>query len=173
MPDNEIVNKVALSTLITLNLEDYYTPGNRVALDIAPQLLGGMLLREKDFREFVKNHDWESYSGKHVAVFCSTDALIPTWAYMLVAAALQPYAAYFVIGNPDALEQSLFQQSIAATFKPDEYKDAKVVLKGCGNIPVPAFAYTEIVRLLRPVAASVMYGEPCSTVPVYKRAKAL
>ncbi|MES2388484.1 MAG: DUF2480 family protein [Bacteroidota bacterium] len=170
MQDTEIVNKVARSSLISFDLETIFPEGERIVLDIAPQLYMGLLLREKDFREFIKVHDWNFYSGKNVAVICSADAIVPVWAYMLIAAQLEPYAAYFVFGNEDALEQALWQRAIAG-INAGDYADAKIVIKGCSDKPVPVFAYTDICRVLRPVASSIMYGEPCSTVPVFKKQK--
>ena len=166
--DQEIINKVAGSGLIEINLEEYYTSGERVLFDIAPCLFQGLILREKDFREFVKNHDWSQYKDKHVAITCSADAIVPTWAFMLVSSALSEMAASIVFGNLNDLDNVLFERSLS-TLNVEEYKDAKVVIKGCSNLPVGTHAYVRLVELLRPVAKSIMYGEPCSTVPVYKR----
>jgi hypothetical protein len=166
--DSEIINKVAGSGLIEINLEEYYTPGERVLFDIAPCLFQGLILREKDFREFVKNHDWNQYKDKHVAITCSADAIVPTWAFMLVSSALSEIATTLVFGNLNDLDNVLFERSLS-TLNVEEYKDAKVVIKGCSNLPVGTHAYVRLVELLRPVTKSIMYGEPCSTVPVYKR----
>lgn len=166
----EIINRVASSGLITLDLEDYYDQNERVELDIVDQLYEGLILREKDFRQFVKEHDWEQYSNKNVAIFCSGDAIIPTWAYMLVASKLSGIANFFVKGELDDLENALFMEKLRGV-NPEEYQDSKVVIKGCGEFPVPDFAYAELMRLLTPYASSIMYGEPCSTVPVYKARK--
>ena len=163
-----IVNKVANSPLVTFNLEEYYHPGERVLLDIKEQLYQGMILREKDFRTFVKEHDWSQYQDKSVAVYCSVDAIIPTWTYMLLTTKLEPFAHTVVFGNLDDLEVALFREALAKV-DPQDFKDAKLVIKGCSNVSVPTSAYVEITRLLRPVASSIMYGEPCSTVPLYKR----
>ncbi len=165
-------NRVAASGLVTLNLEDFIHPGERVTYDIKDNLFHGLMLREKDFREFVKTHDWTQYDGKNVAVVCSADAIVPTWAYMLLAAKLQNHAHRYVFGNAEALEQSLFQEAIDR-LNPADYYEAKLVIKGCGDRPVPTFAYVAIMQKLLPVAASIMYGEPCSTVPLYKRPKAV
>jgi hypothetical protein len=164
------VNRVANSGLVTLNLEEMLHPGERVVYDIKENLFHGLMLREKDFREFVKTHDWSQYDGKNVAIICSADAIVPTWAYMLLATKLQNHAHRYVFGDLAALEQALFQEAIAAV-DPNEYRDAKVVIKGCGSVPVPTFAYVDIMQKLLPVASSVMYGEPCSTVPLYKKPK--
>lgn len=168
--ENSIVNRVAASGLVTIDLEDFYQEGERVGLDIAPVLFQGMILREKDFREWVKEQSWEQYEGKLVAVFCSADAIVPTWAYMLLATKLEPYARMVVYGSLETLEEVLFRKALEQ-IKPEEYEGAKLVIKGCSNKPVPIAAYVEVCRKLAPVAASIMYGEPCSTVPVYKRPK--
>ena len=164
------VNRVANSGLVTLNLEDFIHPGERVVYDIRENLFHGLILREKDFREFIKINDWALYDGKNVAIVCSADAIVPTWAYMLLATKLQNHAHRYLFGNLEALEQALFQEAIAA-IDSAEYRDAKVVVKGCGNVPVPTYAYVAIMQKLLPVASSIMYGEPCSTVPLYKKAK--
>ena len=166
----EIVNKVALSGLVTLNLEELIHPEERVVYDIKDNLFHGLMLREKDFREFVKGHDWSQYQGKNIAIVCSADAIVPTWAYMLLAVKLQPYANHFVFGNLAMLEQSLFQDALSK-LDLKQYRDGKLVIKGCGTVPVPEYAYVEITRLLMPIAQSIMYGEPCSTVPLYKKPK--
>lgn len=167
---SEIINKVAQSSLVTLNLEELIHPGEKVVYDIATNLFQGLILREKDFRAFVKENDWSVYNGKNVAIICSADAIVPTWAYMLLATRLEPYAHRYVFGDVVALEQTLFQEAIAY-INAEDYRDAKVVVKGCGSIPVPPFAYVEIMHKLLPVVSSVMYGEPCSTVPLFKRAR--
>lgn len=167
---SEIINKVAQSGLVTIDLEDWWTDGERVAFDIAPWLEEGLLLREKDFREHVSIHPWQEYTGKYVAVFCSTDAIIPRWAWMLITTALTPYAAHIMFGTPDELEVELYRKRIQ-TLNSDEYRGQRVVIKGCSHKPVPVQAYVELTRLLQPVVQSILYGEPCSTVPVYKRPK--
>lgn len=166
--EDQIINRVASSPLKTFDLEDYYHHGERVTLDIAPWLFNEIILKEKDFRAFVKDHDWTSYEGKNVAICCSVDTIIPNWAYMLVAINLEPYANMLVYGDLSVLENALFSQALAKVDL-EKFQDAKIVVKGCGNHPVPEFAYVEITRLLRPVASSIMFGEPCSTVPLYKR----
>ncbi len=164
----EIINKVAQSGLITFNLEDYYDKNERVVFDIKECLFMGLILREKDFREFVKTNDWEKYRNKNVAITCTADAIVPTWAYMLIAGKLSGIANYYFFGDLNNLENSLFQKALSG-IDIELYRDKKIVIKGCGNLPVPINAYVEISRLLLPVANSIMYGEPCSTVPVYKR----
>jgi hypothetical protein len=167
---SELINKVAQSALVTLNLEELIHPGERVVYDIKDNLFMGLILKEKDFRAFIKDNDWSVYAGKNVAIINSADAIVPTWAYMLLAIKLQPFANRYVLGDLEALEQALFQDAIAR-IDPEEYRDAKVVVKGCGQIPVPNFAYVEVMKILLPVVSSVMYGEPCSTVPLYKKPK--
>ena len=163
-----IINKVQNSPLITFNLEDLYVPGGRVLYDIKHNLFQGIILKEKDFREFLKGHDWSQYLGKHVALTCTEDAIIPTWAYMLLAIQLQPFAKTIVFGDLVNLEQQLFQEAISKVDL-EEYRNAKVVIKGCSKVPVPEYAYVEITRLLAPIAQTLMFGEPCSTVPLMKR----
>ncbi|MHC2991903.1 hypothetical protein OB13_10020 [Pontibacter sp. HJ8] len=169
---SDIINKVAQSALTTLNLEELLHPGERVVYDIKDNLFMELMLREKDFRAFVKDNDWSVYAGKNVAIICSADAIVPTWAYMLLATKLHAHANYYVFGDLEALEQALMQEAIAK-INPEDYRDAKVVVKGCGSIPVPTYAYVEVMRKLLPVSSSVMYGEPCSTVPLYKKPKAV
>jgi hypothetical protein len=168
---NDIINKVAESSLITLNLEELIHPGERVEYDIKDNLFMGLILKEKDFRAFIKENDWSVYQGKNVAIINSADAIVPTWAYMLLATKLENFAYRYVFGSLEDLEQVLFQEAIAK-INPTDYTGAKLVIKGCGNIPIPAFAYVEIMHKLLPVASSIMYGEPCSTVPLYKKPKA-
>jgi len=163
-----IVNKVAASGLVTLNLENYYDKGERVIYDIKENLFHGLMLREKDFREFIKLHDWSAYAGKNVGIICSADAIVPTWAYMLLSTKLKPYANEVVFGNLELLETVLFTKALSK-IDLSVYEGARVVIKGCGDIDVPVAAYVEITSLLTPVVKSIMYGEPCSTVPVFKR----
>lgn len=170
MPEEAIINRVAQSGLITLDLEEYYPPGQRVVYDLKDNLFMGLILKEKDFREFLKNHDWTQYTGKSVAVICSEDAIVPTWAYMLLAVHLEPYAHTVVFGDLAELETKLFFDAINR-IDPEEYRNARVVVKGCSKVPVPTAAYVEITRRLRPVVQTLMFGEPCSTVPLYKRPK--
>ena len=162
------VNKVAASGLITLNLEEYLHQGERIVYDIKENLFHGLMLREKDFREFVKTHDWESYRGKNVAVICSADAIVPTWAYMLLANKLRPYANEVVYGGLETLETILFTKALGK-IDLKKFEGERVVVKGCADIDLPVAAYVEITNLLTPVVKSLMYGEPCSTVPIYKR----
>ncbi len=168
--DTEIINRVANSGLVTLDLADYYHSGERVVYDLRDNLFQELILREKDFRQFLKEHDWTLYKEKNVAIVCSADAIVPVWAYMLVTTYLEPHANLVIYGDLQDLEQALFQQAISK-IDVSIYKDAKVVVKGCGDLPVPIYAYAEVTRLLKPVVQSLMYGEPCSTVPIYKRPK--
>ena len=164
------VNKVANSGLISLNLEEYYHPGERVVYDIKENLFHGLMLREKDFREFIKTHDWTQYQGKNVAITCSEDAIVPTWAYMLLAVQMEPYANAIIFGDLNALEDKLFAYAIQK-INLSEYEGKRVVVKGCSKVNVPISAYVEISRLLKPIVQSLMFGEPCSTVPLYKKPK--
>lgn len=163
-----IVNKVAASGLITFNLEDYLEKGERVLYDIKDNLFHGLMLREKDFREFVKEHDWQQYEGKNVAITCTADAIVPTWAYMLLANKMKPYANEIVFGDLALLDTILFSKALAKV-NLEDYASQRVVVKGCANPQIPVSAYVEITGLLTPVVKSIMYGEPCSTVPIYKR----
>lgn len=168
--EEKIVNRVASSPLITFDLEDYFIEGERVFFDLKPWLFQEMILKEKDFRDLAKNHDWSQYLDKLVAIGCSVDAIVPTWAYMLLTTKLEAHATHVVLGDLEELERDLFTQSIAS-IDPSEFKDAKVVIKGCSQKPVPVSAYVYLTERLKPYVASIMYGEPCSTVPIYKRPK--
>jgi Protein of unknown function (DUF2480) len=162
------VNKVAESGLITIDLETWYPRGDTAVFDMKDYLFMGMILKEKDFREALKNLDWSAYQDKYVAITCTADAIIPVWAYMLVAASLQPVAKDMVMGDEKELQKTLFLKNLSA-IPVEEYADKRLVIKGCGETPIPDYVYMEITKLLRPVAKSIMYGEPCSTVPVYKK----
>lgn len=163
-----IVNKVAQSGLVTVDLADFSPKGDRVVYDIKDNLFQGLILREKDFREFVKTHDWQQYSEKYVSITCSADAIVPTWAYMLLANRLEPYAKEIVFGDADILEVFLYDQALDR-IDMERYRDQRVVVKGCRDIPVPESAFVKFTAKLSKVAKSIMYGEPCSTVPVFKR----
>lgn len=165
----EIVNRVASSSLVTLDLEEFYDHGERVVFDIKDWLFQGMILREKDFRLQVKEHGWAQYGGKNVALVCSVDAIIPMWAYMLITTKLKD-ANHVVMGGAEQLEYSLFEKALNK-IDLDKLKGAKVVIKGCGELPVPDAAFVQLTQLLTPIVSSLMYGEPCSTVPVYKAPK--
>lgn len=165
-----IVNKVAESGLVTLDLAQYIVKDEVVAFDLKPFLYMELILKEKDYRAALQTHDWAQYAGKHVAVYCTVDAIVPVWAYMLAAVYLEPLAASIAYSTPAELERTLLLQRIAA-IDTTEYADKRVVIKGCGDEPVPDAAYVAITARLRPVAKSIMYGEPCSTVPIYKAPK--
>ncbi len=168
--EDSLVNKVAQSGLITLNLEHYYPQGDRVFLDIKDTLFMGMVLKEKDFRAWIKEQDWQAYSGKHVAIGCSADAIIPTWAYMLISSNLSGLAKTVYFGDLAGLENKIWEDRLSQIAF-SEFRDAKMVIKGCSDIEVPAYAYVFVTEKLVNLAQSIMYGEPCSTVPVYKRKK--
>jgi len=163
-----IINRVAESGLISFDLAELYPAGERLFYDIKDNLFHGLVLREKDFREFIKEHNWESYSGKHIAIGCSADAIVPTWAYMLIANKMAPFAETVVFGTLEVLETVLFDRKLNQ-IDIEKYRDQRVVIKGCGEIPIPASAYIVLTAKLSHIAKSIMYGEPCSTVPIFKR----
>lgn len=163
------INKVADSGLITLDLEKWYPREQTAVFDMKDYLFMGMILKEKDFREALKNIDWSVYQGKNVAITCTADAIIPVWAYMLVASYLQPVAKDMVMGDEKELHKNIFLKNLS-TIDVQEYADKRIVIKGCGETPIADYVYMEITKLLRPVVKSIMYGEPCSTVPVFKKA---
>ena len=167
---NEIINRVAASSLKVFDLEEYYVPGERVLLDIKDQLFNGLILKEKTFRDFIKSNDWSQYGNKFVAITCTEDAIIPTWAYMLVTTSLEPFARTIVFGDLEDLETKIFYDALSRVDW-RQYQDAKVVIKGCSKVAVPTAAYVEATRLMKPFAASIMFGEPCSTVPVFKKSR--
>ncbi|GGW38382.1 DUF2480 family protein [Arenibacter certesii] len=164
---SEIVNRVAQSKLVTFNLEDYYPKGERVLLDIKDWLYEDIILREKEFRQYLEDHDWSQYQDKYIALTCSSDAIIPGWAYMLIGTKLQPYCKRMVVGELEMLESSLYQD-ILENLDVSEYEGKPVIVKGCSNKPVPPNAYLWVTAKLQKVARSVMYGEACSSVPLFK-----
>ncbi len=168
--DDVIVNKVSESGLITLDLEEYYPKEETAVFDMKDHLLMGLILKEKEFRETMKNLDLTPYKGKNIALTCTADAVIPMWAYMLAASYLEPVASNVVFGDTDFLHKTLFLKNISK-INASDYQDKRVVVKGCGEIVISETAYVAITGLLRPVAKSIMYGEPCSTVPIYKKPK--
>lgn len=168
MNKEPILNRVALSKLITFNLEDYYPEGKRILLDIKDWLYEGFILKEKEFRTQLAAHDWEQYQDAFVAVHCSSDAIIPGWAYMLITTELQPHARKILQGDLEVLETSIYQ-SVIEKLDVSEFKDRLVIIKGCSNKPVPPNAYLLITQKLQPVVKSLMYGEACSSVPLFKR----
>ena len=168
MSDDILINKVAESSLTEIDLEKYYPRGEMATFDLKEYLFMGLILKEKDFRAALKIKDFSNYKDKLVAVTCTADAIIPVWAYMLAASYLQPLAKDLVFGDESFLHKTLFLKNINQ-IDAKEYADKRVVIKGCGETPIGEFAYLEITKLLRPVAKSIMYGEPCSTVPIYKK----
>lgn len=164
----EIINRIAQSKLIVFDLEDYYPEGKRVRLDIKDWLHEGFIVKEKEFRKYVSEHNWQQYQDSYVALFCSTDAIVPSWAYMLVTTRLQPFAKKIIQGNLELLETSVYQE-ILQNLDLSEFQDKSVIIKGCSNKPVPPNAYLLVTTLLLTVARSIMYGEACSSVPLYKR----
>lgn len=164
----EIVNKIAQSGLITLDLESFYPSEEIVEFDLKPFLFMEMILKEKDFRNELLQHNWDVYKDKMVAVYCSADAIIPYWAYMLVTSYLTPVASKIVFGNKEQVIKELMTENIRNT-DTSLYTDKRVILKGCGKLGVTEFAYLEISKKLLPVVKTLMYGEACSTVPVYKK----
>lgn len=163
-----IINKVAESGLVTLDLEEFYPKEEFVLFDLKPHLFRELILKEKDFRQALQQLDWTPYENKTVAVTCSTDAVIPVWAYMLVASYLQPIAKEVIFGDLEFAKKQVFLKNISA-IDANEYLDKRIVVKGCGELAIGEYAYLEITKVLRPVAKSIMYGEPCSTVPVFKK----
>lgn len=164
----EIINRVAKSKLMVFDLEDYYPEGKRVLFDIKDWLYKELVLREKEFRESVKNKDWSIYKNQYVAITCSTDAIIPDWAYMLISIQLEPYAKKITLGNLNALETMLYHE-IIEQLDTTPYQDKPVIIKGCSKKPVPSAAYVMLISKLKPIAKSILFGEACSSVPLFKR----
>ena len=164
----EIVNKVAQSQLVTLDLESYYPSDEVAVFDLKPHLFMELILKEKEFRAALQNNDWNVYQQRVVAVTCTADAVIPMWAYMLVGSYLQPVAKDIMYGDENTARQQLFIKNIEG-IDTEPFIDKRVVVKGCGDIPIGEFAYLAISKKLMPVVKSLMYGEPCSTVPIFKR----
>lgn len=167
---NEIINKVANSSLEVFDLEDFYPSGVRTQIDISKWLEQGFLLKEKEFRLVLKNHDWSQYQNHFVAIYCSTDAILPAWATILVTVHLQPFAKKIYLGTKEMIDDFLYQD-ILSRIDYSNYKDKPVILKGCSKKPVPESAYITAIQFLQPVAKSVMFGEACSAVPLYKSPK--
>lgn len=169
MSDSQIlINKVALSGLVTLDLEQYYPSQELIEFDIKPFLFRELLLKELDFRKSMQEHDWTQYKDKILCVYCSSDAIIPKWAYMLIAKYAQESVSDLYFGNKEQALVSLFEKNLRAE-NWEKYKDQKMVIKGCGELEVPASAYQTVCYMLLPYASSIMYGEPCSTVPIFKK----
>jgi len=165
---DEIINKVANSSLEVFDLEEYYPSGIRTQIDISQWLSDGFILKEKDFREHLKQHDWTNYHDCYIAVYCSTDAILPAWANVLVAIHLAPFAKKIVDGNLQDLETLLYQE-ILPNIDYSKYENKSVIIKGCSKKPVPMSAYVLVAQFLQPFAKSIMYGEACSAVPLYKK----
>jgi hypothetical protein len=166
--ENVIVNKVAESALTSIDLEEYYPKGETAVFDLKDHLFMGLILKEKDFRAALQTYNWSPFQDKFVAITCTADAIIPMWAYMLVASNLQPVAKEVLYGEEKNILQTLLLRNLA-TIRGEDYTDKRVVVKGCGDVAIPEAAYVEITNKLRPYVKSIMYGEPCSTVPIYKR----
>ena len=164
----EIVNRVANSTLVNIDLEDFYPEGERVLFDIKDWLFAEQILKEKEFRGFVNNHNWKNYQNKFVALTCSVDAIIPSWAYLLITTKLSPFAKKIVVGNLELLETLIFQE-IIDQIPMENYINNPVIIKGCTNKYIPETAYTQLITKLLPIARSIMYGEACSNVPLFKK----
>ncbi|WGD35620.1 DUF2480 family protein [Olleya sp. YS] len=165
---DEIINRVANSKLVTIDLEDFYPEGKRVLFDIKDWLFQELVLKEKDFRDYIKNHDWSQYKNQYVAITCSADAIIPDWAFMLLVVNLEPFVEKCHIGSLEDLETSIYQD-IINDIDGTIYQDKPVIIKGCSNKPVPVNAYVLLTNKLKPYAKSIMYGEACSFVPLFKR----
>jgi hypothetical protein len=165
---DQIINKVAGSSIVTIDLEKLYPQGKRTLFDLKDFLFEALILKEKDFREKLKLHDWHQYQGQYVALTCTADAIIPTWAYMLVTVRLEPVAKKVFFGSLQQMDEALFAHLIAG-IDPLQYQDQRVVIKGCSHTAIPQSAYIDITARLRPYVKSIMFGEPCSTVPVYKK----
>ena len=168
---SEIVNRVQESGLIPMDLADFKPKVEIIEIDIANQLWQGLILKEKDFRSWIKENDWKRYTGKAVFIHCSADAIVPTWAYMLVSSQLVGLSPIFIVGSKIELEKELIKAEIAK-IDLTEFIDGRIIIKGCSDIAAPEFAMSELLKFLQPVAKSIMYGEPCSTVPIFKRGKA-
>lgn len=167
---SEIINRVEKSNVVQIDLADYYTHGKRTLLDISLWLFEKLILKEKDFRAYVKNHDWDQYQDHLVSVICSADVIIPSWAYLLIAIELEATAKKVVFGNPEVLETILFEEYFNL-FDFSQFQDQRLIVKGCGHLPIPQQAYMHFMAKAKPFAKSIMFGEPCSAVPLYKRPK--
>ena len=167
----EIENKVAKSSLISIDLDEFIHPGEFVLFDLKDCLHEGLILKEKEFRDFIKSNDWTIYQEKNVGLICSADAIVPTWAYMLLVPSIKEHANLVVFGNKNEIEKALINQAIEKCLNTNPLENSKVVIKGCGNVKNKEYAYSEITNRLLPKVSSLMYGESCSTVPIFKRKK--
>ncbi len=166
---SEIVNRVKQSNLKQIDPEDIYPTGKRLSIDITPWLWQQQVVREKDFRNHIDRHNWEQYKDAYVAVYCPVkDAIIPSWAYMLISSRLAPYARKSFVTTPETMELLLIDEAIAK-FDPEPYRDKPVIIKGCGKYPIPPHAYLKLVEKLQKTASRISFGEPCSAVPVWRR----
>ena len=163
-----IVNRVANSGIVTINLENYFPKEDIVAIDLKDYLFQGLILREKDFRQSLKEIEWSNYKHKTICCFCSTDAIIPVWAYMLVASHAEGNASRTYIGTPSEYIRQHYH-NVLSNLNTEEFKDQRIVIKGCSDKPVPPAAYAQLTERLQPVVKKIMYGEPCSTVPIWKK----
>lgn len=167
---NEIINRVANSSLVTIDLEDIYPIEKRILFDIKDWLFEGIILKEKDFRNSVENHNWSQYQDSFIALTCTEDAVIPSWAYLLLSSKLAPFAKKIIVGDLELLETVIYQDVIQQ-LNIELYRDKPVIIKGCTNKPIPPSAYSFLIQRLQPIAKTLMYGEACSTVPLYKKPK--
>lgn len=170
--EDKIINRVANSGLITIDLEDWYDKRPRTTFDVADFLFQGLILRELEFRTALKEFKWESFEDSNLAIYCSADAIVPTWAFMLVSQFASPYAKSIIFCRPEEQDSYLFDR-ILENFDPEPYRDKRVIIKGCSKYPVPVQAYVGITAKLTPVVQSLMFGEACSNVPLFKRKKAI
>lgn len=168
-PD-QIINRVQQSGLITIDIAEYYHKGEVVGYDIVQNLFQGLVLKEKDFRAFIADNDWSVYKNKNVYIHCSNEAIIPTWAYMLIMISIDEFAENVVVGSRESMQQHLSDLAIQK-INFDHFLDTRVVIKGCSDHEIPAYAYGKLSQKLKPIVKSLMFGEPCSTVPLYKRKK--
>lgn len=168
MEEKSLVNRVAQSGLIVINLEDYYPEMDIASFDLKEYLFKELILREKEFRQAMKEHDWDRYEGKVLCLYCSTDAIVPVWAYMLVATLAEPYAAEVFTGDRDEYLRRHYEK-VVGSLDVTKYEGERIILKGCSDKPVPPAAYVALSARLRPLVRTLMYGEPCSTVPIYKK----
>lgn len=166
--EGEIVNRVANSKLKTIDLEEHFPQGERLSLDLSQWLFQGLILKEKDFRASVAAHDWAQYQGKYVAIRFDNEAIVPSWAYLLISLSLAPYAKKTVVGDLELLEQLIFEE-VVADLPLEAYQDLPVIIKGCSDKSIPDSAYAKLVQRLQPIARSIMFGEACSSVPLYKK----
>lgn len=167
----EIVNRVTKSPLISIDLDDYIDKGEACLFDLKELLFEGLILKEKDFRDFVKTNDWSAYADKNVGLTCSAEAIVPIWAYMILSTALKEHANLVVYGDFDEIDKARIDQAISRCLEDLKFEEKKVVIKGCGNVSNKEYAYTQITNALLPKVSSLMYGEPCSTVPIFKKKK--